>query len=526
MAGKKIEVYDTTLRDGSQAEGISFSVQDKLLIAKKIDELGFDFIEGGWPGANPKDIAFFEEIKKVKLRHARVVAFGSTRKAHSKASDDENLKGLLEAGTDVITIFGKSWDLHVREVFRVELEENIRMIHDSVKFLRSKGREVIYDAEHFFDGYAQNADYALKTLETARDAGAKVLVLCDTNGGTLPSKVFKAVSEVRAKLKFPLGIHTHNDCGVGIANAVAAVEAGAAHVQGTINGFGERCGNPDLLAIVANLQLKLGFSCVPAVKLKELTEVSRYVSEISNMIQPKNQPYVGPSAFAHKGGVHINAVMKNPETYEHIDPAVVGNRRRFLVSELGGKTNIMLKAQELEIDLEKESPETRKILQEIQRREHEGYQYEAAEASLELLIQKATGKMKESEFFRVTKASIDHEFIGDRETTARAQVTLVVEGKHEEFRETGDGPVNALDKAFRKALVKHYPAIKDIHLDDYKVRIVNSKAGTAAKVRVFIEFCDEKNTWTTVGVSTNVIEASWKALVDAYEYKLFKQKKR
>ncbi len=526
MAGKKIEVYDTTLRDGSQGEGISFSVQDKLLIAKKIDDLGFHFIEGGWPGANPKDIAFFEEIKKVKLKNARVVAFGSTRKAHSKASEDENLKGLLAAETKVITIFGKSWDLHVREVFHVELEENIRMIHDSVKYLRSKGREVVYDAEHFFDGYAQNPKYALRTLETARDAGASVLVLCDTNGGTMPSKVFKIVSEVNTKLKFPLGIHTHNDCGVGIANAVSAVEAGVRHVQGTINGFGERCGNPDLLSIVANLQLKLGFSCVAPGKLKEITEASRYVSEVSNMIQPKNQPYVGPSAFAHKGGVHINAVMKNPETYEHIDPSVVGNRRRFLVSELGGKTNILLKAQELEIDLEKESPETRKILQEIQRREHEGYQYEAAEASLELLMQKEMGKMKENEFFKVTKASIDHEFIGDKESTARAQVTLVVEGKREEFRETGDGPVNALDKAFRKALVKHYPAIKDIHLDDYKVRIVNSKAGTAAKVRVFIEFCDEKNTWTTVGVSTNVIEASWKALVDAYEYKLFKLKKR
>jgi 2-isopropylmalate synthase len=520
MTSKKIEIYDTTLRDGSQGEGISFSVQDKILIAKKIDELGFDFIEGGWPGANPKDIAFFEELKKIRLKSAKVAAFGSTRKAHSKASEDDNLRGLLAADTPAITIFGKSWDLHVREVFKTDLDENIRMISDSVKFLKSKGRQVIYDAEHFFDGYTSNPDYALKTLQTALEAGASALVLCDTNGGSMPSKIFKIVSEVHAKLSFPLGIHTHNDCGVGIANAVAAVEAGACHVQGTINGYGERCGNPDILAIVANLQLKLGFHCLPASKVKEFTEAARFVGEVSNMVQAKNQPYVGQSAFAHKGGVHINAVLKNPQTYEHIDPALVGNRRRFLVSELGGKTNITLKAKELDIDLEKESPEARAILKKIQEKEHEGYQYEAAEASFELLVREATGKKKE--FFKVKKAWVSNEIIGDKNQEVQAEVIIEVGHKEKKVEATGDGPVNALESAFRKALIDFYPQIKDIHLDDYKVRIVNSRAGTAAKVRVFIEFRDEKNIWTTVGVSTNVIEASWQALVDAYQYRLIR----
>ncbi len=521
MAARKIQIYDTTLRDGSQGEGISFSVQDKILIAKKIDELGFQYIEGGWPGANPKDIAFFQEIKKAGLKNSEIVAFGSTRKANQKASEDSNLSGLLAAQTHVITIFGKSWDMHVKEVFKTDLDENIRMIADSVKFLRSKDKEVIYDAEHFFDGFSSNPEYALKTLLTALEAGASTLVLCDTNGGSLPSKVFKIVAEVHAKIKHPLGIHTHNDCGVGIANAVSAVEAGVQHVQGTINGYGERCGNPDLIAIVANLQLKLGLTCLSPSKLKELTEVARFVSEVSNMSQAKNQPYVGQSAFAHKGGVHINAVMKNPETYEHIDPATVGNRRRFLVSELGGKTNIMLKAQELDIDLKKESPETRKILEKVQERENEGYQYEAAEASFELLIKEVTGKKKK--YFEQKDVKVLAEKIGDPDPTATATVVLVVEGQKPEATETGDGPVNALDKALRKALSKYYPVVENIHLDDYKVRIVNSKAGTAAKVRVFIEFRDEKDIWTTVGVSTNIIEASWKALVDAYEYKLLKE---
>ncbi len=518
MPDKAIEVYDTTLRDGSQGEGISYSVQDKLLIAKKIDELGFSFIEGGWPGANPKDIAFFDAAQELKLKQSQIVAFGSTRKAGAKASEDDNLNGLLAAKTQIITIFGKSWDLHVREVFKTELEENIRMISDSIKYLLSKGKQVIYDAEHFFDGYAQNPSYALKSIQTAAEAGASVIVLCDTNGGTIPSKIYSVVSEVKKQLNHPLGIHTHNDCGLGIANALAAVQAGAAHVQGTINGYGERCGNPDLLSIVANLQLKLGYACLPPEKLQELTEVARYVSEISNMTQPKNQPYVGLSAFAHKGGVHINAVMKNPQTYEHIDPILVGNHRRFLVSELGGKTNITLRAKELNIDLKKDSPETKKILQKVQERENEGYQYEAAEASFELLVREVMGTRKK--FFEFKKVEVLAENIGDKNPSSKAKIRLKVGQKEGAAEAVGDGPVNALDRALRKALSPFYPVVLKIHLDDYKVRVVNSEAGTAAKVRVFIEFRDEKNIWTTVGVSTNIIDASWKALVDAIDFKL------
>ncbi|OIO38992.1 MAG: citramalate synthase [Candidatus Omnitrophica bacterium CG1_02_49_16] len=523
MPVKKIEIYDTTLRDGSQSEGISFSVRDKILIAGKLDALGCRYVEGGWPGANPKDIAFFQEVRKLKFKNSQIVAFGSTRKAHTKVSEDENLKGLLAAETEVITIFGKSWDMHVTEVFKTQLEENIRMIHDSVTYLKSKNKKVIYDAEHFFDGYTDNPVYALKTLETALEAGASVLVLCDTNGGSLPSKIFNIVSAVKAKLAAPLGIHTHNDAGVAVANAVSAVEAGAQQVQGTINGYGERCGNADWLTIVANLQLKLGFTCLPASKLRELTEIARFVSEISNMMQAKNQPYAGQSAFAHKGGVHINAVMKNPQTYEHIDPALVGNNRRFLVSELGGKTNVTLKAEALDVHLKKESPETRKILQKVQERENEGYQYEIAEASFELLIHEVTGHRKK--FFEFKKVEVLAENIGDKNTRSNAKVLLTVNGQAGVGEAQGDGPINALDNALKKALVLFYPQVLAIHLDDYKVRVVDSDAGTAARVRVFIETHDEKAVWTTVGVSTNIIEASWQALVDAIEYKLIKSHK-
>ncbi len=520
MTSRKIEVYDTTLRDGSQGEGISFSVQDKLLIAKRLDELGVHFIEGGWPGANPKDIAFFEEIKKAKLKHSTVVAFGSTRKAHVKASDDDNLRGLLAADTSAITIFGKSWDMHVREVFKIELEENLRMIEDSVSYLKSKGKKVIYDAEHFFDGYAANPEYALKSLVAAREAGASTLVLCDTNGGTMPSTVAKVVADVHAKMKHPLGIHTHNDCGMGVANAVAAVQAGALQVQGTINGIGERCGNCDLIPVVANLQLKLNFHCLGEDKLQELTNLSLFVNEVCNTVPAKGQPYVGQSAFAHKGGVHIDAVKKNPATYEHIDPTVVGNSRKHLVSEMGGRTNIILKAQEWGIDLKKDAPETKKILHHVQTLENEGYQFEGADASVELLMRKIIGKRKE--FFKAT-AEIKNERIGDENPDTQAIVKLSVGGqKVKETKKTGDGPVDALGKALQAALAEDYPKVREVQLDDYKVRIVNSKAGTAAKVRVVIEFHDKDRVWSTVGVSTNIIEASWKALVDAYEYKLLR----
>ena len=518
MSQKEIQIYDTTLRDGSQGEGISFSVQDKLLILKRLDEMGFHFVEGGWPGANPKDSEFFEHAKKVVLKNTTLVAFGSTRKANTKVSEDTNLKGLVHAETPAITIFGKSWDMHVIEVFKVGLDENLRMIEDSVKFLKSKGKEVIYDAEHFFDGYASNPKNALKTLEAALAGGASTLVLCDTNGGTIPSKIFEIVKEAK-KLGAPLGIHTHNDAALGVANALAAVSAGVVQVQGTVNGIGERCGNCDLIPVIANLQIKMGYRVFSDDKLAELTALSRYVNEVCNVVPAKGQPYVGQSAFAHKGGVHIDAVKKNPDTYEHIQPQRVGNHRRHLVSEVGGSANIILKAEELSIDLKKDSPETRKILEKVKALENEGYQFEGAEASVELLIRKEIGKRKE--FFKAS-AEIKNERVGEKNPDATAVVRLTVNGEEEKKTVTGDGPVDAMGKALREALAKFYPHVKEVALDDYKVRIVNSKAGTAAKVRVVIEFHDKNRVWSTVGVSTNIIEASWKALVDAYEYKLLK----
>ncbi len=522
LSAKKIQIYDTTLRDGSQGEGISFSVQDKLMIARRLDEAGFDYIEGGWPGANPKDVQFFEEAKKIKFRHAKLAAFGSTMRAGGKASEDEVLRGLLAAETGVITIFGKSWDLHVREVFKVELDENLRMIYESVKYLKSLGKEVIYDAEHFFDGYQANAEYALKTIAAARDAGASVIILCETNGGNMPSAVARIVADVRAKLKHPIGIHTHNDTAMGVANAIVAVEAGAIHVQGTINGIGERCGNCDLIPVIANLELKFGFFCLPEGKLRELTEISHFVSEICNAVPAKGQPYVGQSAFAHKGGVHIDAVKKNAATYEHVDPALVGNSRKHLVSEIGGRTNIILKAQEWGIELKKDAPETKKILHDVQLLENEGYQFEGADASVELLMRKIIGKRKE--FFKAV-AEIKNERIGEANPEAVATVKVTVHGKKtEEVTRAGDGPIDALGRALQEALADSYPEVGEVELDDYKVRIVNSKAGTAAKVRVVIEFHDKDRVWSTVGVSTNIIEASWKALVDAYEYKLLRSR--
>lgn len=515
---KRIEIYDTTLRDGSQGEGISFSVQDKLLITRKLDEKGFAFIEGGWPGANPKDIAFFEEARKLRLKTAELVAFGSTRRAHTRVSDDAILRGLIAAGTGSITIFGKSWDMHVREVFRIELEENIRMIEDSVRFLRSKGRRVIFDAEHFFDGYKANPKYAIQAIGAASEAGARTIVLCDTNGGSLPAEVAAITREVARRLNCPLGIHAHNDSSLAVANTLAAVEGGAGHVQGTVNGLGERCGNADLIPIIANLQIKMGRACLPAGKLKQLTDLARYVYEVSNLPAAKNQPFVGQSAFAHKGGVHINAVMKRPETYEHIVPSSVGNRRRFLVSELGGKTNVMLKAQELSIKFDKESPEARRILQAVQQRENEGYQYEAAEASFELLIREVTGRRKRH--FEFEKVEVSAANIGDKSSSSTAIVVLKVGRKKGVGVADGDGPVNALDRALREALEPFYPVVRRIQLEDYKVRVVDSKEGTAAKVRVFIEFTDGREVWTTVGVSGNIIEASWQALVDSIEYRL------
>ncbi len=514
-----IYLYDTTLRDGAQGEGVSLTLKDKLAIAQRLDRFGIHYIEGGWPGSNPKDMAFFKEVREAGIERAKIVAFGSTRRADKKVQEDSNVKALLEAGTKSVTIFGKSWDFHVTEVFKASLAENLRMIHETVSYLKEKGLEVIYDAEHFFDGFKANPEYALKTLQEAVKGGAENLTLCDTNGGSLPEEVRKAVTHVKKELKTSLGIHCHNDCNLAVANSIAAVEGGCVLVQGTMNGYGERCGNANLTSIIPILQLKMNQRCLTPSKLQELTEVSHYVAEICNMPMELHQPFTGRSAFAHKGGVHIDAMMKDSRTYEHINPDEVGNRRRFLSSELGGRANLLAKAKELGIDLKKDSPETRRILEEVQKLENEGYQFEAAEASFQLLIERVLGRRKN--YFKVESANVPNEKIGDRSSVAAATVKVTVQGETVVGKEEkGDGPVDALYKALKEALEKFYPVIKKIHLTDYKVRVVDSKAGTAAKVRVFITFQDETGDWTTVGVDKNIIEASWKALVEAIEYKL------
>ncbi|MDP3921556.1 MAG: citramalate synthase [Candidatus Omnitrophota bacterium] len=517
---RKIKFYDTTLRDGAQTEGISLSLEDKIQIAHRLDQFGMHYVEGGWPGSNPKDMAFFKEIQKRKLRRAKIVAFGSTRRAHTKVASDINVKGLLESKTQVITIFGKSWDFHVKKVFRTSLKENLSMIYETVAYLKSKKKEVIYDAEHFFDGFRENPDYAIKTLQQAARAGADNITLCDTNGGTMPHEIRRAILRVKRSLRVPLGIHCHNDAELAVANSIQAVGEGCELVQGTINGYGERCGNANLVSVIPILQAKMNRSCFSPRKMKELTQVSHFVAEICNMPLQPNQAFTGRSAFAHKGGVHINAMMKSAKTYEHMDPKLIGNRRRYLVSELGGKTNVMLKARELQLDFSKESPEARRILAEVQKLENEGYQFEAAEASFELLVQMLLGKAKT--LFKVKKVSVRAEDIGDKIPVSVAEVKLFAKNKEYFVVAEGDGPVNALDSALRKALRSSYPAVDDIRLTDYKVRVVNSEAGTAAKVRVFIQFQDKNRSWTTVGVNENIIEASWKALVDAVEYKLLK----
>ncbi|MCK4994226.1 MAG: citramalate synthase [Candidatus Omnitrophica bacterium] len=519
---RKVTIYDTTLRDGAQTEGISFSVNDKILIAKKLDGLGIDFLEGGWPGSNPKDLDFFNAIKKIRFKNSKIVAFGSTRRKDMPASKDPILKGLISSGVKYITIFGKSWDLHVKDVLKTSLDENLRMITDTIKFIRSKKIKAFYDAEHFFDGYKHNPKYALKTLIAAQDAGAECIILCDTNGGTITSEIKKIISEIKETVKVELGIHVHNDNGMAVANSIAAVEAGCTQVQGTINGYGERCGNADLCAIIGCLELKLKMKAVGSAKLKELTEVSRYVSEVSNMKQQDNQPFVGTSAFAHKAGVHINAMVKNVLTYEQIMPETVGNKRRFLASELAGKTSILFKAKQLSFDLAKNDKSTIKLHKQIQDLEYEGYQFEAAEASFELLIKKTLKKFKK--FFELDGFRVIVEKRQDNTLISEATVKLKVGKVRVHTACEGDGPVNALDGALRKALTDFYPELSQMHLSDFKVRVLDSKTGTAAKVRVFIESQDEKSSWWTVGVSENIIEASWQALVDSIEYKLLKEK--
>jgi 2-isopropylmalate synthase len=494
-----------------------------MRIAQELDKLGIPFIEGGWPGSNPKDMEFFQKMSKKKLRHSKLVAFSMTRRTNVRAEQDTNLKSLLKAGVETVTIVGKTWDLHIREVLKISPEENLEVIRDTIRFLASKGITVFYDAEHFFDAFRANKQYSLDCLKVAIDAGAKTLCLCDTNGGSLPSQIFREVSEV--KEKFPsagIGIHCHNDSGVAVANSIAAVEAGADMVQGTINGIGERCGNADLIPIIANLKLKMGIDCIPETNLKNLTHLSHFISEVSNLRVRNDQPFVGESAFAHKGGMHINAIMKNPHTYEHVDPTLIGNRRRILVSELGGKTGILLRAKSLELDLTKEDPETRKILNLVQKLEHEGYHFEAAEASFELLMKRALRKYKK--FFELEGFRVVIEKASDKKITSEAIIKLKVKGVKEHTAAEGDGPVNALDNALRKALKEFYPTLSKMHLSDFKVRVLDEKSGTAARVRVLIQSQDESSSWNTIGVHENIIEASWQALVDSVEYKLLKDK--
>ena len=520
---EKVKLYDTTLRDGSQAEGVSYSVMDKIRIAEELDKIGIDFIEGGWPGSNPKDREFFLKISQSRLKNSKIAAFSMTRRPHTSASQDINLKALLKSNAQVITIVGKTWDFHVTEVLKTTLDENLAMIEDTVSFLVKKGFPVFYDAEHFFDAYKANKNYALKTLTAAQNAGAKAICLCDTNGGSLTGQISNVTAEIRKIIKasgIDLGIHCHNDAGVAIANSLAAVIAGANIIQGTINGYGERCGNADLIPIIANLKIKLKVDCISDSNLKQLTHLSHFVSEISNMRVKSEQPFVGDSSFAHKGGMHINAIMKNPQTYEHVDPSLVGNHRRILVSELGGKTGILLRAKDLSYDLSKEDPQTKKILELVQSLEHKGFQFEAAEASFQILMQRSLKKYKK--FFELEGFKVVIEKHANNKITSEAVIKLKVKGVKEHTAAEGDGPINALDNALRKALKDFYPTLAKMHLSDFKVRVLDGKAGTAAKVRVLIQSQDEKDIWDTIGVHENIIEASWQALVDSVEYKLLK----
>lgn len=521
MQNSKIQLFDTTLRDGSQSENISFSLEDKLHIAEKLDEFGVHYIEGGWPGSNPKDVLFFKKVKEQNFRHAKVVAFGSTKHAKNKVEEDPNILALLEAETPAVSLFGKTWVFHVEKALRVTKEQNLDMIRESVAFLKAKGKELIFDAEHFFDGYKDDPDYALATLKAAEEAGADVLVLCDTNGGSLTNEIAAIVREVKRNVVAPLGIHAHNDSGLAVANSLAAVENGCVHVQGTINGYGERCGNADLCSLIPNLQLKAGYACVPAENIAQLTALSHYVSEIANLIHPNNAPFVGKSAFAHKGGIHVSAVMRDSRSYEHIEPEAVGNKRRVLVSDLSGKSNIVFKADELGVDLDSDKETIPEIVRQLKQLEHEGYEFEAAEGSLELLIKKL--KKEYRSYFTLRGFRILIEKNESDEIRSEATVRMIVNDQMEHAAAEGVGPVNALDKALRKALTGFYPEIDKMRLSDYKVRVINAKAATSAKVRVLIESGDEQKTWNTVGVSENIIEASWQALTDSISYYLMKK---
>lgn len=516
---RRIQIYDTTLRDGSQGEGVSFSLQDKLLIARRLDALGFDYVEGGYPLSNEKDAEFFAQLQANPLKHARASAFGMTRRRDYKPAQDPGMISLLAAGSPSVTIVGKTSAFHVREVLRVSLEENLAMIAETIEYLHKAGREVIYDAEHFFDGWKLDPDYGERTVRAAADAGAAMIVLCDTNGGTMPEEVAIMTRAAINAVKIPVGIHCHNDCELAVANTLAAVDAGAVQVQGTINGIGERCGNADLISIIANLAVKKhGYQVLMPESIERLTELSRYVYETANMHYRNGQPFVGPSAFAHKGGMHVHAINRVTSSYEHIAPEVIGNERRILVSELSGRSNIVSKTTKY--DMQADPKLMDRILAQVVTMENQGYQFEAAEASFELLVRRCAGTM-EPHFERIKyHVAVGADAQGDLVTEATVKLSVNGQVRHEVGE--GDGPVNALDAALRKALRDAYPSLQEMHLVDYKVRVVNSEAGTAARIRVIIESKDGHDVWGTVGVSENIIEASWMALVDAIEYKLCK----
>jgi 2-isopropylmalate synthase len=514
-----IEIYDTTLRDGTQGEGVTFSVADKLRIAERLDAFGVHYIEGGWPGSNPKDIEFFEQAKHRTFHRAQLAAFGSTRRKDISARDDDQVKLLIDAETPVVTIFGKTWMLHVREVLQTTPEENLAMIADTVRFLKEHGKFVVYDAEHAFDGFKEDRNYATKTWQTAEQAGADLVVLCDTNGGSLPSEIVEITRHARAHLKGRIGIHTHDDIGLGVANAMAAIEAGASHVQGTMNGYGERTGNCNLTSVIPIVQLKLKKSSIPPDSLPQLKELSQFVDETANIRPNPRQPWVGGAAFSHKGGTHVNAVQKVIRSYEHIDPSLVGNSRHVLISDLAGRSNIVMKARELGFDVTNATPELREMLNRIKTLEHQGYEFEAADGSLALLIRKALTHTQPPFVVDAYHVSVRRE--GDS-SVCEAVVKVRVGDESEHRVAEGDGPVNALDAALRAALVRYYRQLEHVHLTDYKVRIIDSTSGTAARTRVLIESSDGGSEWGTVGVNDNIVEASLQALVDSLEYALVK----
>lgn len=512
-----IQLFDTTLRDGTQGEGISFSAEDKVRIAQRLDALGIHYAEGGWPGSNPRDMEFFHKVKAAPLKDIRIVAFGSTCRC-SDPADDANLAALLEADTPAVSIFGKSWLMHVEQALKIGREENLERIYASVAYLKKHGREVIYDAEHFFDGYRDDAEYALSTLEAARAGGADVLTLCDTNGGSLPHQITEAVKAVTARFgdQIIIGIHAHNDGELAVANSLAAVQAGCRHVQGTINGYGERCGNANLCSVIPNLMQKMGYAALPEATLSRLTSTSHFVSELANQVHAAHLPYVGRSAFAHKGGVHVSAVMKNPDTYEHITPETVGNHRRVLVSDLSGRSNIYFKAEELGLELDADPTHAAQIVEKLKQLEHEGYAFEAAEASLDLLIGRITGSWQDPFSVKGVRMLIEKNAGG--EGRSEATIRVDVNGETEHTAAESIGPVHALDLAMRKALARFFPEIRKMHLRDYKVRVLNGTHGTNAKVRVLIESACEGRTWSTVGVSENIMEASRQALLESFSW--------